>query len=60
MAINGAKNAALLAVEILGISNVELRNKYREYKDNMDQEVKKTAARVEKMGYSDYLEKYDK
>ena len=57
VAINGAKNAALLAVEMLSIANVDLRNKYIEYKDNMEKEVQKTAARVEKMGYKDYLEK---
>src|SRR6056297_1490634 len=60
VAINGAKNAALLAIEMLSIANVDLRNKYKEYKDSMEKEVQKTAARVEKMGYKDYLEKYDK
>ncbi len=60
VAINGSKNAALLAIEILSISNVDLRNKYKEYKAEMEREVEKTAARVEKLGYKDYLEKYSK
>lgn len=60
VAINGAKNAALLAIEMLSISNVDLRNKYKEYKAEMEREVEKTAARVEKMGYKDYLDEYKK
>jgi len=60
VAINGAKNAALLAIEMLSITNVDLRNKYKEYKNKMEKEVEKTAARVEKMGHEDYLEKYEK
>ncbi|MGM0411208.1 MAG: 5-(carboxyamino)imidazole ribonucleotide mutase [Bacillota bacterium] len=60
VAINGSKNAALLAIEMLSISNVDLRNKYKEYKAEMERDVEKTAARVEKLGYKDYLEQYSK
>lgn len=60
VAINGAQNAALLAIEMLGIGNVELRNKLTEYKRNMGNDVKKTAARLEKMGYEDYLKEQQK
>ncbi|MFW5787491.1 MAG: 5-(carboxyamino)imidazole ribonucleotide mutase [Halanaerobiales bacterium] len=60
VAINGAKNAALLAIQIMGTSDIALKNKYQEYKEEMAREVEKIAARVEKMGYKDYLEKYNK
>ena len=39
MAINGAKNAGLLAVEILGVADEGLRQKVREYKQKLAQEV---------------------
>lgn len=59
VAINGAKNAALLAIQILGTSNVDLRNRYKEYKEKMSKEVEKTAARLEKIGYEKYLDEYE-
>ncbi len=39
VAIDGAKNAALLAVQILGVKEPELRKKFKEYKDKMVDEV---------------------
>ena len=59
VAINGAKNAALLAIQILGTSNVDLRNRYKEYKEEMERSVEKTAARLEKIGYEKYLDEYE-
>ncbi len=41
VAINGAKNAAILAVQMLAISNPELREKLHQMKENMKQEVMK-------------------
>lgn len=35
VAINGAKNAALLAIQILGTNSIELREKYRSYKESL-------------------------
>lgn len=35
VAINGAKNAAILALQILGTGNEEFRNKMAAYKENM-------------------------
>ena len=48
VAINNAKNAGLLAVQILGIDNVEIANKLQEYKDKMKTEVEAKAQKVEK------------
>lgn len=39
VAIDGAKNAALLAVQILGVKEPELRKKFKEYKNKMVDEV---------------------
>lgn len=39
VAINGAENAAILAVEILSVKYDELKFKLKEYKDNMKKQV---------------------
>ena len=39
VALNGAKNAGLLAVQILSVGDVLLRNKMLDYKDKMNSEV---------------------
>ncbi len=56
VAINGAKNAGLLAVEMLAISDKNLSKELINYKDELNQKVKKVAERVEELGYEDYLE----
>jgi 5-(carboxyamino)imidazole ribonucleotide mutase len=55
VAINGAKNAGLLAVQILGVIDSNLRNRLKEYKQEMAEKVKETAANLEKLGYQEYL-----
>ncbi|MBN2286976.1 MAG: 5-(carboxyamino)imidazole ribonucleotide mutase [Tissierellales bacterium] len=50
VAINGAENAALLAVQILSVKYEALRIKYREYKEEMAQAVRaKDAALQERL-----------
>ncbi len=39
VAINGAENAFLLAVQILSVKYAELRTKFKEYKENMAKQV---------------------
>ena len=46
MAINGAKNAAIFAVQIFAVSNEELAKKLAAYREKMVEEVEKKAARV--------------
>lgn len=60
VAINGAKNAALLAVQILARSDQELNKKQKEYRQGMKEKVLDTAEKVEKMGYQEYLERSEK
>jgi 5-(carboxyamino)imidazole ribonucleotide mutase len=57
VAINGAKNAGLLAIEILGVKYPELREKIKEYKEKMKEEVENKAKELESLGYKKYLEK---
>ena len=47
MAINGAKNAALFAVEILAVGDVALSAKMKEYREKLAKEVDEKAARVQ-------------
>lgn len=46
VAVDGAENAALLAVQIIGVHNEELRNKMKAYKLKMAEDVEKADAQV--------------
>ena len=46
MAVNGSKNAAILAIQIFAVSDKALREKLREYREKLAQDVEKKAARV--------------
>ncbi|SDC44564.1 MULTISPECIES: 5-(carboxyamino)imidazole ribonucleotide mutase [unclassified Candidatus Frackibacter] len=54
--INGAKNAGLLAIQILGVADAKIRESFKEYKIDMAETVKETASELEELGYKDYLE----
>ena len=43
----GASNAALLAIEMLGISNPELRQKLKDYRKKMHDDAKESSAELE-------------
>jgi len=55
--INAAKNAGLLAVEMLAISDKELEDKMLAYKMKMEAENKSKGERLQEIGYKKYLEK---
>jgi 5-(carboxyamino)imidazole ribonucleotide mutase len=46
VALNGAKNAGLLAVQILSTSNVELQNMLIDYKKQLNKEVQEKAKKI--------------
>ena len=46
MAINGAKNAAIFAIEIFAVSDMNLRKQLKEYREKMVEEVEAKAAKV--------------
>jgi 5-(carboxyamino)imidazole ribonucleotide mutase len=55
VAINGAKNAGILAAQILGITNESIANEVISFKNEMNQEVLNKATSVEEIGYQQYL-----
>lgn len=54
VAINGAKNAGLLATEILATFDETIAKKMIQYKRNLEKVVLQKAKRLEKVGYKDY------
>jgi len=54
VAINGAKNAGILAAQILGIKYPEIRTKIKEYKEKLVNEVEKKSQRLTEVGYKNY------
>jgi len=49
VALNGAKNAGLLAVQILSTSNVELQNMLIAYKKQLNKEVQEKAKKIQNL-----------
>jgi len=56
VAINGAKNAGILAASILAVSNKEIAEKLNEFRETMTKTVLWKAEELEKAGYEAYLE----
>ena len=54
--VNAAKNAGLLAVQILAVKEKSLRVKLKAYRARMKQEVLTKTAALDKKGYKKYLE----
>ena len=55
VAINGAKNAGILASQIIGASDGNLRKKIAEYKNDMKNQVDKKSEKLKKVEYKQYL-----
>ncbi|MDI6784288.1 MAG: 5-(carboxyamino)imidazole ribonucleotide mutase [bacterium] len=55
VAINNAKNAGILAAEILGVKYPEIRKKVSRYKEELKKEVERKAKKLEQFGYEKYL-----
>lgn len=60
VAINGAKNAGLLALKILALSDLKLQKKLELFSKNQNTEVKEKAKRMEKIGSDEYLRTMNK
>lgn len=56
VAINGARNAGLLAVSMLGIKDPALREQLDQFKADLRATVEDKAARLEAQGWQAYLE----
>ena len=57
VAINGSRNAGILAAQILGINNEHIAAQVMSFKNEMNQEVLDKATLVEEIGYQQYLER---
>ena len=55
VAINGAKNAGLLAAKILGISDKKIQDKVELYSKNLENTILEKSAKLNKIGYKKYL-----
>lgn len=58
--INGAKNAALLAIQMLALSDKNLQNKLSEFKQGWKELIEKKSEKLEKLGVEKYLEEKSK
>lgn len=59
VAINGAKNAGILAATILATSNDELYQKICDFKAQMNEAVLAKNSKLQEIGYKEYLERKD-
>lgn len=57
VAINSAKNAAILACEIIGTANEEIYSKLCEFKTSLKETVMKKDEQLQNLGYEGYLKK---
>jgi len=55
VAINNAKNAALLAIHILSIKYPEIKEKLKAYREKIKEDVIKKNEKLQKLGYKEYL-----
>ena len=56
VAINGAKNAGILAAQIIGTGDPAVSEKIKQYRKDLESEVLDKARKVESVGYSKYLD----
>lgn len=56
VAINGAKNAGLLAIQILAVSDKSLSQKLGKYKKTLETSVLEKNEKLKSLGYQKYLE----
>lgn len=58
VAINGAKNAGILAASIIGIHNDAIQRKVSSYKETLKNDVTQKAKQLEKVKYKKYLDEH--
>ncbi|MEE8180011.1 MAG: 5-(carboxyamino)imidazole ribonucleotide mutase [bacterium] len=51
---SGAINAGIMAVEILALSNAQIRKKLKKYKADLAKDVEKKGKKLERLGYQKY------
>jgi len=56
VALNGAKNAGILAGQIIGVKDASVREKIIEYKQSLTEAVNDKIEKLDNLGYSAYLQ----
>ena len=59
VAINGARNAAILACQILSIGSNELTERIEKYKIKLNNDIQNKCLKIEKIGWKVYLKSKD-
>lgn len=60
MAINGGKNAGILAAQILATGDADIGTRLKEYKQELKESVVAKAEKLETQGYKEYLKSIQK
>ena len=60
VAVNGAKNAGLLAAKIIGVSDKTVQSKLAAYTKNLENSVLKKVEMLDETGFKEYLEQLKK
>jgi len=60
VAINGAKNAGILAAQIVSTADADLSSRIQKYKADMKDSVELKASKLEDLGYGPYLDQMSK
>lgn len=55
MAINGSRNAGIMAAQILGAQDENIAQKVKNYRKHLSEEVLDKASKLEKLGHEDFL-----
>ncbi len=58
VAINGARNAGILAAQIIGVKDAETRKRVEEFKRNLAIKVEKKDKLLEELGYQEYIKRF--
>lgn len=56
VALNGAKNAAILALQMIAIEDQEVKEKLKSYRNDMREDVINTSNELSKKGFKKYLQ----
>lgn len=60
VALNGAKNAGILAAQMIATGDEKVLNKIQQYKEDMKTIVNEKAEKLERLGYKEYLKEMAK
>ncbi len=60
VAINGAKNAGILAAQIIGVKDAAVREKIKQFKQEMAREVEEKDKKLQELGVTAYLQEMKK